>query len=82
MATFEPYYKSERQRLYKFDNGHGASVVSRQDGLSMAVTTPIAEKSFWLNYRTPFGPPKDGLTEEQVQEHLESVAAYPKEIPK
>ena len=37
MATFEPYYQSDIQRLYSCPNGHGASVVKRADGPELAV---------------------------------------------
>lgn len=78
MATFEPFYTSERQRLYSFPNGHGASVVKRADGHELAViSVKPPEKSFWINYRTPFGPPKGGLDEAGVQSALEQVAALP-----
>jgi len=73
----EPYYQSDRQRLYRFPNGHGASVVKKQGALSMAVIRIEGEESFWLNYHTPFGPPKDGLTEEDVQMHLAEIEAFP-----
>ncbi len=77
----EPYYHSPRtgQRLYRFDNGHGASVakhISGQSGWSMAVIKHTGETSFWINIHTPFGPPKDGLTEEAVQKYLAEIEAY------
>ncbi len=73
----EPYYQSDSQRLYRFPNGHGASVVKKQGTLSLAVIRIEGEERFWLNYHTPFGPPKDGLTEEDVHTHLAEIEAYP-----
>ena len=78
----KPYYQSDRQRLYRFPNGHGASVVKKEGALSMAVIRIEGTESFWLNYHTPFGPPKDGLTEEDVQTHLVEIEAYPTYKPK
>ncbi len=42
----------------------------------MAVIKHTDEKSFWINIHTPFGPPKDGLTEEAVQKYLAEIEAY------
>ena len=76
----EPYFTGPTtgQRLYKFANGHGASVVPQADGIhhEMAVIRPTDKMSFWLNYKTPFGPPKDGLTEDEVQKHLAAIEAF------
>ena len=77
----EPYYQSTRtgQRLYRFANGHGVSVakhINGQSGWSMAVIKHTDEKSFWINIHTPFGPSKDGLTEEAVQKYLAEIEAY------
>jgi len=83
--TFEPYYTSDgpsQQRLWRFQNGLGASVVKRNDALEMAVIKPTGDKSFWLHYKTPFGPPKAGLTEDQVQQFISEIATYPSELAK
>lgn len=78
MATFEPYYASENQRLYTFPNGHGASVVKRRDGHEVAVISvqPPA-KQFWLNYRTDFGQPRQVGDNTEVENALTEIAALP-----
>ena len=76
----EPYYKSPTRALYHFPNGYGASVVVQEGGLfSMAVTRPggkTDDKAFWLDYNTPFGPPKDGVANEEIDKHLAEIEAF------
>lgn len=75
-----PYWEGAQphaQRLYRFPNGHGASVVKRGDGHEMAAIRLTGDKSFWLNYHTDFGPPRSGLSEEDVEAGLDQIAALP-----
>lgn len=74
----DPYWKSSvtGQRLYRFANGHGASVVKKDGGFELAVTRITGPQSYFLNWQTPFGPPKAGLTEDDVQRHLLEIEAY------
>ncbi len=84
----EPYYKSKTRALYRFANGRGASVVVQPDNkFGLAVTRPgdkpdVPDEngqrggSFWLDNFTPFGSPKDGLTEDQVNKHLAEIEAF------
>jgi hypothetical protein len=75
----DPYWKSPitGQRLYRFANGCGASVVKKGTAFELAVTRITGPESYWLDHRTPFGPPKAQLTEEQVQKHLAEIESYP-----
>ena len=76
----EPYYKSPTRSLYRFPNGYGASVIVQEGGLfGMAVTRPSDkpdDKSFWLDYNTPFGSPKDGVANEEIDKHLAEIEAF------
>ena len=78
----EPYWQSATtgQRLYRFTNGRGASVVKQGNTFELAVTRITGPQSYWLDHRTPFGPPKDKLTEEQVQKHLAEIEDYPSTV--
>ncbi len=59
----EPYYQSPTQRLYRFPNGHEASVIEIHDGrFDLAVIKHTGEmmmgqERWYIDYHTPFGPP-------------------------
>lgn len=84
MENFKPYFNGPHVQLYKFDNGHGASVATGLDGKEVAVIKfegdPNPEPtSFYLNYNTSVGKPRVGLqTEDDVQKVLAEIAALPK----
>lgn len=79
----EPYYTSPRQRLFRFANGHGASVVKFDDGtFEIAVITHTGpdegvRTQWYINYFTPLGMPKAGLSEEEVSEQLSEIESFP-----
>jgi hypothetical protein len=91
MATFEPYFKNRTQRLYRFPNGYGASVVKIHDDThELAVikfraddktpktatqTMADQEQPWFIDYNSPLGLPKSGLAEADVQKYLAEIEA-------
>ncbi len=79
----EPYYSSPRRQLFRFANGHGASVVKFDDGtFEIAVIRHTGSDEgimthFYINYFTPLGMPKAGLSEDEVAKRLAEIESFP-----
>lgn len=79
----EPYFKSSVQRLYRFANGYGASVVKVHDDThEIAVIKfnnepgsqgAMTDQRWYIDYHSPFGRPKSGLTDKDVTNHLAEI---------
>jgi hypothetical protein len=82
-----PYYESHVQRLYRFPNGHGASVVEKDDGtFDLAVIHHTGEmmdgqERWYIDYHSPFGMPKTGFSDDEVAKHLAEIESGPKYSP-
>lgn len=73
------------QRVYKFDNGQGASVVrhsfsyGHEDGLYEVAVVKFDGDEFGLDYTTPITDDVLGhLSDDEVIELLDQIAALPK----
>jgi DNA-dependent RNA polymerase auxiliary subunit epsilon len=81
------YINGGVQRLYRFNNGYGASVVKHmfsyghEDNLwELAVLKLVKDNDFGIDYTTPITDDVIGyLTEEKVEEILASIEALPKD---
>jgi hypothetical protein len=76
--------RSGSQRVYRFPNGYGASVISgefaygHEDGLVELGVLKFDGNDYDLTYDTPITDDVIGhLTEEQVQKTLDQIAALP-----
>ena len=82
VAEFEPYFMGEHVQLYRFPNGHVASVAMGLDGSGKSVAVIKVDKSgnpLHINYKTAYGPPRDNLTTgEAVHSALAEIAALAK----
>ena len=90
MAMSEPYYKSSTQRLWRFPNGYGASVVKVHDDShevapirftdTAPTDVPDGLSRWYIDYQSPFGRPKSGLSDADALKHVETISQF--EAPK
>ena len=81
---FEPYYQSKTQRLFRFPNGYGASVVRIHDNTHEVAPIRFegqglpdgSHPSFYIDYHTPLGRPKSGLSEEDAMKIVGQIAGF------
>lgn len=77
MSTYTPVETTDRQRIYEFANGYGASVVSDGYGSSQGLyELAVLDSDGRLTYDTPIADDVIGfLTEEDVEETLAKIEA-------
>lgn len=80
LIPIEPIYRGRSgQEIYHFPNGLGASVVDEGSNFKELAVIRLHDPKigpgggFHLDYRTPIGPPRSGLTPDEVRHLLEDI---------